>query len=252
VRVVRAADEAPVLHAGHGDVAPLGVPVGRGEVAPVHGVERGFLDAAALAAHLHDGSPSVATVSFNASARLRASSALAFACALMLLGGCGDVPAGDTPTSPPPVSQVPLASQLPVGFESVVAIVTPAAGEPCELCVWLADDNDRRSRGLMQVDDLGGRDAMVFVYDRPRTTRFTMRNTVLPLSIAFFDADGEFIEAFDMEPCAAEPCPPYPTPGQFLVAIEVPQGSLDTFGIGAGARLEVLDRECGSADAASL
>jgi uncharacterized protein len=187
----------------------------------------------------------VVTVWFNTCARLRAGSALALVVsALMLLGGCGGTSAGD---EPPPS---PAASQVPVGFESVAAIVTPAdgTGEPCELCVWLADDNDRRSRGLMQVDDLGGRDAMVFVYDRPRTTRFTMRNTLMPLSIAFFDADGVFIEAFDMEPCVAEPCPPYPTPEQFLVAIEVPQGNLDTFGIGEGARLEVLDRQCTSAD----
>jgi uncharacterized protein len=188
----------------------------------------------------------VVTVWFDTSARMHAGSALALAGALMLLGGCGGASSGDEPMSPS------AAVQVPVGFESVTAIVTPpdGGGEPCELCVWLADDHDRRSRGLMQVDDLGGRDAMVFVYDRPRTTRFTMRNTVLPLSIAFFDADGVFIEAFDMEPCTGEPCPPYPTPQQFLVAIEVPQGTLDTFGIGAGARLEVLDRECGSAVAA--
>jgi uncharacterized protein len=204
----------------------------------------------------------VVTVSFNTPRRSLARVALAFAGALVLLGGCASSDDASPLLSPPgslPSStgaetsataastSLPDARQRPVGFESVAAVVVPSgdAGEPCELCVWVADDGERRSRGLMQVDDLGGRDGMIFVYDSPRTTRFTMRNTLLPLSIAFFDADGIFLEAFDMEPCSAEPCPSYPTPSDFLVAIEVPQGRLDALGIGPGASLEVLDRTCG-------
>ena len=101
----------------------------------------------------------------------------------------------------------------------------------------------------MQVTDLGGLDGMAFRYDSPHTTSFTMRNTVMPLSIAFFGADGAFLDAFDMEPCVAEPCPSYPTPADFLVAIEVPQGGLPDLGIGAGSTLELLAEGCSAADA---
>jgi uncharacterized protein len=203
----------------------------------------------------------VVTVSFNTPRWSWAPAALTFASAVVLLGGCASSddasppsPPGSLPASAEAETSAvaagtspPDAGQRPVGFESVVAVVVPGggAGQPCELCVWVADDGERRSRGLMQVDDLGGRDGMIFVYDSPRTTRFTMRNTLLPLSIAFFDADGIFVEAFDMEPCDAEPCPSYPTPSDFLVAIEVPQGRLGALGIGPGASLEVLDRRCG-------
>ena len=65
----------------------------------------------------------------------------------------------------------------------------------------------------MQVTDLGGLDGMAFRYDSPHTTSFTMRNTVMPLSIAFFGADGAYLDGFDMEPCVAEPCPLVPDAG---------------------------------------
>lgn len=138
----------------------------------------------------------------------------------------------------------PAGGSVPVGFESVVASITDPDGSVCEVCVWLADDGDRRSRGLMFVDDLAGRAGMAFVYDAPRTTSFTMRNTMIPLSIAFFDADGAFVASFDMEPCRGEPCPSYPTPEGFTVALEVPKGDLDGLGIGPGAQVTVTGEPC--------
>ena len=100
----------------------------------------------------------------------------------------------------------------------------------------------------MQVTDLGGLDGMAFRYDSPHTTSFTMRNTVMPLSIVFFGADGAHLGEFDMEPCVAEPCPSYPTPADFVVAIEVPQGGLADLGIGAGSVLELLAEGCSRVD----
>lgn len=151
--------------------------------------------------------------------------------------------AGSGVDDSPPGSIAPPVR--PAGFRSVSARVVPAdGGDPCELCVWLADRDDLRRRGLMEVTDLGAADAMVFVFDEPRTTAFTMRNTLLPLSIAFFGVDGTFLDAFDMTPCAAEPCDAYPTPRDVTVAIEVPQGSLGAFGIGPGAVIELLDADC--------
>ena len=121
---------------------------------------------------------------------------------------------------------------------------TASNGEICDLCLWLADDPATRSLGLMQVTDLGGLDGMAFLYDSPHTTSFTMRNTVMPLSIAFFGADGAHLDEFDMEPCVAEPCPSYPTPADFVVAIEAPQGGLAELGIGDGSTLELLAEGC--------
>jgi uncharacterized membrane protein (UPF0127 family) len=142
----------------------------------------------------------------------------------------------ETPTDVPGV--------VPRGFGTIAALVTASDGEICELCLWLAADPASRSRGLMQVTDLGGLDGMAFLYDSPHTTSFTMRNTVMPLSIAFFGAEGGLLGAFDMEPCVAEPCPSYPTPADFLVAIEAPQGGLSDLGIDAGSTLALLAEGC--------
>jgi hypothetical protein len=153
-----------------------------------------------------------------------------------------------TPTTLPPGSPTPPASTVPAltpaGFERVQARVTAADGEVCELCVWLADEPELRRRGLMEVTDLGDGAAMAFVYPRPTTTTFWMRNTPLPLSIAFFDADGAFLDSFDMDPCATSTCPHYRTPAQFTVAVEVPQGGLDEFLMKPGSTIELLDVAC--------
>jgi uncharacterized membrane protein (UPF0127 family) len=98
----------------------------------------------------------------------------------------------------------------------------------------------------MFVTDLGGADGMVFRYPGPTTGAFWMRNTVMPLSIAFFAADGSYLDAFDMEPCVADPCATYPTPADFVDSIEVPQGALAGLGIEPGSTLVVHDLPCDS------
>lgn len=129
----------------------------------------------------------------------------------------------------------------PEGFESVTLRIFADGdgGAPAhELCVWEAATAAQRTRGLMGVTDLAGRQGMIFVYAEKRSTSFTMRNTLMPLSIAFFDAEGLYLDAFDMEPCGAEPCPTYPTPDGFRVALEVPVGELALWGVGPGVRAQ--------------
>jgi uncharacterized membrane protein (UPF0127 family) len=155
--------------------------------------------------------------------------------------------AGATTGVPPAAADPPpstVAGVTPEGFERVRARVTAADGEVCDLCVWLADEPQQRRRGLMNVTDLGDAEAMAFVYPRPTTTSFWMRATPLPLSIAFFDADGMFLDSFDMDPCTTPVCPHHPTPRQFTVAVEVPRGGLDAFLMTPDSSLELLDVAC--------
>ena len=133
---------------------------------------------------------------------------------------------------------------VPEGFEQVAATATAADGTVCELCLWVAATGDQRARGLMYVTDLGGPDGMMFRYDSPHTSAFWMKNTVMPLSIAFFDQGGAYLDAFDMAPCSADPCPLYPTPENFVNAIEVPQGMLDELAIAPGSVLTMSDLPC--------
>ena len=158
-------------------------------------------------------------------------------------------------TSPSDTTDVPVATAaprtaapddavVPAGFERGAAVVTEADGTTCELCVWLATTSSARARGLMEVTDLGAADAMAFVYPDAHTGSFWMKDTVLPLSIAFFAPDGSYLDAFDMEPCVTDDCISYPTPADFLIAVEVPRGGLAELGIAPGATLELLDAPC--------
>lgn len=132
----------------------------------------------------------------------------------------------------------------PEGFDTTLARATMPDGSVCELCVWLADTAPQRSRGLMFVTDLGDADAMAFRYPEPHTGTFWMKNTVLPLSIAFFAPDGGFLTSFDMEPCTSDPCPNYRTADDFAIAVEVPQGDLADLGLVDGTTFELLDLPC--------
>ncbi len=92
------------------------------------------------------------------------------------------------------------------------------------LDVAVADSSELRRRGLMEVDDLGDLDGMVFVMDDVVRAAFTMRNTLIPLHVAFFGEDGSLVDVLEMTPCSAEPCPEYRPAGSYRYAVEVPLG----------------------------
>lgn len=124
------------------------------------------------------------------------------------------------------------------------ATVTTADGLRCDLCVWLADNGDRRSQGLKFVDDIGPADGMAFVYPAPDTRTYTMDGVRIDLDIAFFDAERTYMEDFGMEACPLGGCRLYPTPEGITVALEVRPGSLPDLGIAPGSTIEITDLPC--------
>lgn len=136
------------------------------------------------------------------------------------------------------------------GTTETAASITGADGTVRACCLLVVADDETRQRGLMEVTDLAGYTGMVFVWSEDRSGGFWMRNTPMPLSIAFFDAAGRFVASTDMEPCDDSPdCPGYPSPGSYRFAIEVPQGDLAALGVGPGSVLALGDR-CAPAGAA--
>jgi uncharacterized protein len=115
-------------------------------------------------------------------------------------------------------------------------------GSGAVLYVEVADDTEERRRGLMGVHHLPDDQGMAFVFEQPVTTGFWMRDTPIPLSIAFVDEDQRVVGLKEMEPCAAEPCPSYGVDEPYVMAIEANAGWFEEHDIGVGDRagLEVM------------
>lgn len=79
----------------------------------------------------------------------------------------------------------------------------------------------------MGVVDLGDLDGMLFVMGGTVQSSFTMRNTLIPLHVAFFDGAGALVDVLEMIPCESEPCPSYRPSAEYEYAVEVPLGRLD-------------------------
>lgn len=95
-----------------------------------------------------------------------------------------------------------------------------------ELVVAVAESSNQRSQGLMGVTDLGGLDGMLFVFQSESNGGFWMKDTLIPLEIAFFDSEGVLVDELTMEPCTADPCPSYRPGGSYRYAVEAPTGGL--------------------------
>ena len=103
----------------------------------------------------------------------------------------------------------------------------------------VADRDDARARGLMHRTSLPQNGGMLFVFETTGVHCMWMKNTLLPLSVAFIDEGGAIVNIADMQPlsetshCAARPA---------RYALEMAQGWFAERGIRAGQRLRGLDK----------
>jgi uncharacterized protein len=146
--------------------------------------------------------------------------------------------AATRPTSQPAAS--PGSLQPSEGF--AVATITLSSGDQrIRMPVWIADEPQLRQRGLMDRTSLPSNAGMLFVFEEPSDGGFWMKNTLIPLSIAFIDDDGRILETLDMQPCEADPCRVY-TPGStYRYALEANLGFFDEHGVASGWTADVGD-----------
>ena len=120
-----------------------------------------------------------------------------------------------------------------------------SVGEPPRIIdVFLAETEVQRQYGLMYRRWLHPEWGMVFMFEQDGNGGFWMKNTIIPLSIAFFDVNGRIVDILHMEPCYEPPpegCPTYTPDSSYRGALEVNQGAFSEWGIEEGDLIEVRD-----------
>jgi uncharacterized membrane protein (UPF0127 family) len=103
----------------------------------------------------------------------------------------------------------------------------------------LAADDRSRMRGLMFRKSLGPNEGMLFVFDESTTHCMWMKNTLVPLSVAFLDESAHIINVADMAPhseashCATRPA---------RYALEMQRGWFSERGLGPGTEIRGIVR----------
>jgi len=90
-----------------------------------------------------------------------------------------------------------------------------------EVTVEIARTDEERAKGLMFRKNLPDGEGMLFVFDRDQQLSFWMKNTIIPLSIAYIASDGHIIEIKDMQPNDLNSVK---SSRSVRYALEVPQG----------------------------
>jgi hypothetical protein len=117
---------------------------------------------------------------------------------------------------------------------STLQIATPDA-RLHRFNIWVADDEQRRSRGLMFVKHLNAGDAMLFVYPQPQMIGIWMKNTFIPLDIVFVGADGKVTRVVEnAEPHSLKTME---SGGLALGVVELAGGTAARLKIGPGAQV---------------
>jgi uncharacterized membrane protein (UPF0127 family) len=155
-------------------------------------------------------------------------------------------------------------SSAAAGALPSVTFAKAAGGTPVTLTVEVADDDEERSCGLMHRTSLPDDRGMLFVFPQDgQMGGFWMRNTLIPLSIAYISGDGRIVDILEMRPVPSPgtpfktadgqeilvpdgtPPPPgavwvtYPPRGAYRYAIEANKEWYGRHGVAVGDRADV-------------
>ncbi|HZC83473.1 MAG TPA: DUF192 domain-containing protein [Rubrobacter sp.] len=132
-------------------------------------------------------------------------------------------------------SALPTLAQEGLAPQAVMTI-TNSAGERVEVPVEIAATDAERERGLMGRTALAEDAGMLFVFDQEQQLSFWMKDTLIPLSIAYIDGGGRIVDIQDMQPLDETP---HPSAEPARYALEVNQGFFAARGIQVGDRAEL-------------
>ena len=148
----------------------------------------------------------------------------------LLLAGCGSSGTG--------ASASPGAETTGTASELRTVTIDSSGGGKVEVRVEIADDLPEQERGLMERTALGEDRGMLFVYSDEEVRSFWMKNTLIPLSIAYIASDGRIVDLQDMKPLDDDP-PHYVSAEPAQYALEVNKGFFEEHGIKVGDRADL-------------
>ena len=133
----------------------------------------------------------------------------------------------------------PAAAVASTTLERATARIATRAGADVVLQVEVVRTRAERRKGLMYRRSLQAKSGMVFVYPQPVRGGFWMKNTLIPLDIAFYDAAGKILRILTMTPCRTDPCRIYEPGVAYRAALEVSAGSFRRWQVKAGDRITI-------------
>ena len=106
-----------------------------------------------------------------------------------------------------------------------------------EYVVEIARSQKQRRQGLMYRDQLGKRQGMLFIYPRSGDHRIWMKNTLIPLTVVWFDESRTVIGVKKLVPCRTEYCPSFGVskPSKYILEL-----NSDNHGLNPGLKFNSL------------
>jgi uncharacterized membrane protein (UPF0127 family) len=114
--------------------------------------------------------------------------------------------------------------------------IDASGGEKVKVKVEIADTLTEQQRGLMERTKLAEDAGMLFVFGREQQLSFFMKDTLIPLSVAYINENGRIVDIQDMEPLDETP---HPSAEPARYALEVNQGFFRDHGVKVGDTAEL-------------
>ena len=130
-------------------------------------------------------------------------------------------------------------SIIPIHSKNAELVLKNSAGKEVRLQIEIAETDQKRSQGLMHRRKLDTNSGMLFVFSQDQYMNFWMKNTYIPLSVAFIDKQGKILEILHMKPL--DDTIIYSSKTKARYALEVNQGWFNKNSIDAGCKVLNID-----------